>query len=85
LYTSVIAQNCGWCQQQPQNLLTKTIGRQVGTISFDSSELSAGTYSLRLTGEGKLAIKQIVKQLHQLATITTKPYIKNIGLCCWII
>jgi hypothetical protein len=42
-------------------LMTKTIGRQASTISFDISDLSAGVYNIRLTGEGKLAIKQIVK------------------------
>jgi hypothetical protein len=43
-------------------LLTKTIGKQASTISFDSCDLSAGVYNIRLTGERKLAIKQIVKQ-----------------------
>jgi hypothetical protein len=42
-------------------LMTKTIGRQASTISFDISDLSAGVYNIRLTGERKLAIKQIVK------------------------
>jgi hypothetical protein len=42
-------------------LMTKTIGKQASTISFDLSDLSAGVYNIRLTGEGKLAIKQIVK------------------------
>jgi hypothetical protein len=42
-------------------LLTKTIGKQANTINFDISDLSAGVYNIRLTGEGKLAIKQIVK------------------------
>jgi hypothetical protein len=43
-------------------LLTKTIGKQASNISFNISDLSAGVYNIRLTGEGKLAIKQIVKQ-----------------------
>jgi len=42
--------------------MTKTIGKQASTISFYSSDLSAGVYNIRLTGEGKLATKQIVKQ-----------------------
>jgi hypothetical protein len=61
LYTTTNAQNSGWSQQQPQE--KSSLSKQLAsTISFDSCDLSAGVYNIRLTGERKLAIKQIVKQ-----------------------
>jgi hypothetical protein len=43
-------------------LIIKTIGKQASTISLDISEFAAGTYNVRLMGEGGLVTKQIVKQ-----------------------
>jgi len=43
-------------------LLTKTIGKQESSLSFDISNLATGIYNIRLTGEGRLTNKQIVKQ-----------------------
>jgi hypothetical protein len=61
LYTTTNAQNSGWSQQQPQE--KSSLSKQLeSTVNFDISDLSAGVYNIRLTGEGKLKIKQIVKQ-----------------------
>jgi hypothetical protein len=43
-------------------LITKTIGKQDNTINLDMSDIAAGTYNVRLIGEGALLTKQIVKQ-----------------------
>jgi hypothetical protein len=43
-------------------LLTKTIGKQESSLSFDISNLATGIYNIRLTGEGRLTNKQIIKQ-----------------------
>jgi hypothetical protein len=43
-------------------LLTKTIGKQASSLSFDIGSLAAGIYNVTLTGEGRLVRKQIVKQ-----------------------
>ena len=43
-------------------LLTKTIGKQESSLSFDISNLATGIYNVRLIGEGRLTNKQIVKQ-----------------------
>jgi len=43
-------------------LLTRAIGRQESTIIFTISNLAAGVYNVKLTGNDKLARKQIVKE-----------------------
>jgi hypothetical protein len=43
-------------------LITRPIGKRESTVSFDISTLAVGIYNVRLTGEGSLTNKQIVKQ-----------------------
>jgi len=43
-------------------LMTRAIGRQESTIIFNISNLAAGIYNVKLTGNDKLARKQIVKE-----------------------
>ena len=43
-------------------LLTRAIGRQERTMSLNISNLAAGIYNVKLTGNGKLARKQIIKE-----------------------
>jgi DNA-directed RNA polymerase beta subunit len=43
-------------------LMTRAIGRQERTMSFNISNLAAGIYNVKLTGNEKVARKQIVKE-----------------------
>jgi hypothetical protein len=43
-------------------LINKAISKQESNISLDISKLAIGVYNIRLTGQGKLIIKQIIKQ-----------------------
>ena|GEM_PF-6630734 len=43
-------------------LMTRAIGRQERTMSFNISNLAAGIYNVKLTGNEKLARKQIIKE-----------------------
>ena len=43
-------------------LMTRAIGRQERTMSFNISNLAAGIYNVKLSGNDKLARKQIVKE-----------------------
>nr|WP_039452010.1 T9SS type A sorting domain-containing protein [Pedobacter glucosidilyticus] len=43
-------------------LLSKSISKEESIISFDMSNLASGIYQIRLSGEGKLLSKQIIKQ-----------------------
>ncbi|WP_304065245.1 FG-GAP-like repeat-containing protein [Pedobacter glucosidilyticus] len=43
-------------------LMSQTIDKQENSISLDISKLGSGIYNIRLSGEGKLITKQMIKQ-----------------------